>query len=269
MFPWAWTRPPGSVQCRAPPARPPASVPHVGRVNPDRDREPLRIHRGVALPAPGPLARVVSRRAARLRRPHRPAAGRGRRRRRGAPRPLPRKVAQRVRHAFQNAVVAPRAEVVPNRRKGGKHLGIARHRRPVAGMYRIAPKTVRRSTVQRRPGLDEAGRSGPVTRHSLPVKSLSYRSGPRLYFSRVVPFRAMRPSLSGVGVGGETPHPREAIHILGQPLKLGPGQLPDPHWIVQGSGQIARQHVFSSSQPASIEGVSGCVATMSRVNFPP
>ena len=194
-------------------------VPHVGRVNLDRGREPLHIHRGVALPALDPLARVVSRRAARLRRLHRPAAGRGRRRRRGAPRPLPRRIAQRVHHALQNAVVAPRVEVVPNRRKGGRHPGIARHRHPVAGMYRIASKTVRRPTVRRRPCFDRAGRGGLITHHFPSVRSLSYRSGPRLYFSRVVPFQAMRPSPSRVQVGGEIPHLREAIHILGQPLR--------------------------------------------------
>ena len=39
---------------------------HVGRVNLDRGREPLHLHRGGALPALDSLARVVSRRAAHL-----------------------------------------------------------------------------------------------------------------------------------------------------------------------------------------------------------
>ncbi len=206
------------LQHREDDSRRPVPVLHVGRVNPDRDREPLHVHRGVALPALDPLARAASRRAAHLRRLHRPAVDRGRRRISGAPRLHARKIAQRVHHALKNAVVAPRAEMVPNRRKGGKRLGTARHRHPVASMYRIASETARRSTVRRRPGLDGAGRSGSITSRSSSLKSLSCRSELRPCFSRAVPFQAMWPSLSGVEVSMEMPRLGETIHILGQPL---------------------------------------------------
>ena len=129
------------------------AVPALDRCPADsgRDRGSLHVHGGVPVPAASLLSRAASRRAAALRRPHRPAAGRGRRRLLRAARRPAREGAQGSRHPVRNARVPPGMETVPDRRSGGKRPGTARHRQPVPGMCRTASAASRMSGSRGRP----------------------------------------------------------------------------------------------------------------------
>ncbi len=159
-----------------------------------RSGTPRRPPSGAAC-APGLPARVAARRPARLRR----LAGR---------------------HPFQDAVVAARAqEWFRTVAEGGKRLGIARHRHPVASMCWIALKASRRSVVVRRPSLDGGGSSGAITArssstgrfHVAPTCAMLLAGG-------LVPGRCVL--LVWFVADRDLPHLGEAIHILGQALRL-------------------------------------------------
>jgi hypothetical protein len=77
-------------------------------------------------------------------------------------------------HAFPRAVVAPRAEVAPDRREGAEtHAARHAHSPPVRSRYKMALITSRMSVVRGCPPGLAGGMSGSRMAHSFSVKSTS------------------------------------------------------------------------------------------------
>ena len=120
--------------------------------------------RGVCVP--GFPARVISRRATVLRCCHHSTGGcRGRRVLRTLGR-IPCGTGRSGGNTSGDARVPPGTEMVLGCAKGGKDLGIARHRHPVPGMDRIAPDTSRQPVAGGRPIPGGGAGSGAVTARS-------------------------------------------------------------------------------------------------------